>query len=191
MPVAANKRKAATLFCAVAVIVLCVGAVLVVPLGLEERISSSGDEYQHSSLQTSDSQGPDIFELFQQQQHQESPGSISDKSRLASSENSVPAPAPSMIVHAAPTLEPSKAPTLGSDYPSIVPAQWGTVAPTAGWQQLVTEKGRHHAIKVKRQRRLRESYHEELRKRRLMGADTKSNTNNNKDNNNKARTMTT
>ena len=197
MPVVALRRKAAILFSAAAVIALCVGAVLVVPLAKTNRINNIG---QPSSIRaSSDSQSSDVFSQARKQQQDSSQsvsisssddgGSISDRSRLTSAENiSIPAPAPSMVQQlAAPTPAPSKAPTLGSDYPSIVPATWGTASPTARWQQLVTEKGRHHAIKVQRQRRLRESYHEELRKKRLTTAAMTTLDNNNKqveDNNN-------
>jgi hypothetical protein len=181
MHVVVTRRKAATLFVAAAVIVLCVGAVLVVPSSISKknRINKNiGEDKHHSSFQTAsditqEGSIPETFNLFQQE-HSIKDGSISDRP-LATESNTISAPAPSMSMYAAPTLAPTIAPNLGSDYPSIVPAKWGTVAPTAGWQQLVPEKGRHHAIKVKRQRHLRESYHQELKKRRFMASSNKNN----------------
>jgi hypothetical protein len=58
-----------------------------------------------------------------------------------------PSSAPSDIPSNIPTNVPSSIPL--SDYPSIVPSSWGTIAPTAQHEQFATNSDRNHKRQVR------------------------------------------
>lgn len=71
----------------------------------------------------------------------------------------VPSDMPSMV----PSVVPTKAPTLGSDYPSIVPSGWGTAEATGETQMWADEGTRRLAQRVASERQERRANHVRMR----------------------------
>ena len=101
----------------------------------EEESSMDGDEFQANTVLEVPTPAPSVVP--------------SDFPSLVPSD--MPSDVPSMV----PTTIPTKSPSLGSDYPSIVPTGWGTPKPTTLDERWATPDARRLATFISREREQR------------------------------------